>query len=244
MLKYLKFGMLVLSLTACQALKDLGKAPEMSKIENPLAKEEYQKVEMPLPEPQSQPVINKNSLWRAGSRGFFKDQRAFQVGDILTVNVEIKDAAVFSNKTSRQRGSDTGKTSINSLAGLEKYIDKALPGTGTAANLLDFSSASKASGQGSINRNEQINLTVAAIVTQVLPNENLVIVGTQEVRVNHELRNLTVSGVIRKSDITPKNTINSSQIAELRVSYGGRGVISTVQNPKVGQELVEILSPF
>lgn len=244
MSKNLIIPMLVLSLCSCQSLSELGKAPKMSEIENPTKKVDYKPIDMPSPDPVAAIGSGRNSLWRSGSRGFFKDQRAFQVGDILTVNVAVKDAAVMSNKTKRERGDDSDNTSVNSLGGFEKYLNKALPGGGSVSNLFDISSSSKSSGQGSINRNETVNLTVAAIVTQVLPNDNLVINGTQEIRVNHELRNLTVSGIIRKSDITPSNTISSSQIAELRVSYGGRGVISTVQNPKVGQELIEILSPF
>ena len=244
MSKKISVMVMMLALTGCQALSELGQAPKMSDIENPTKRESYKPVDMPTPAALSPSTINRNSLWRSGSRGFFKDQRAFQVGDILTVNVSVKDTAVMSNKTNRTRGADNDSTSIKALAGFEKYINKFLPGAGTAANLLDLSSSSATSGQGSINRNETVNMTIAAVVTQVLPNDNLVIDGTQEIRVNHELRQLSVSGIVRKVDITPSNTINSNQIAELRVSYGGRGVISTVQNPKIGQDLIEILSPF
>ena len=224
-------------------LADVGKAPELSKIENPTKEKGYTPIDMPMPEPQvSYP--NANSLWRPGSKGFFKDQRASQVGDILTVQVVLSDKALMKNKSEQKRGDDSDKVGIGALAGLEKYAGKILPGGADVSNLLDITSSRDITGDGSIDRNEKIDVTMAAVVTQVLPNGNLVISGKQEVRVNYELRQLLMTGIIRREDISTLNTIKSEKIAELRVAYGGKGTISDVQQPRIGRQVLDIISPF
>lgn len=224
-------------------LADVGKAPELSKIENPTKQKDYQPVDMPMPDPQ--PVyVNSNSLWRPGSKGFFKDQRASQVGDILTVQVVISDKALLENKSEQKRGDDKDSVSIGALAGLEKYAGKILPNGVDVSNLFDITSSRDITGDGTIDRNEKIDVTMAAIVTQVLPNGNLVISGKQEVRVNYEMRQLHMTGIIRREDISVLNTIKSEKIAELRVAYGGKGTISDVQQPRIGRQVLDIISPF
>ena len=198
---------------------------------------------MPMPDPQ--PVyVNSNSLWRPGAKGFFKDQRASQVGDILTVQVVISDKALLENKSEQKRGDDKDSVSIGALAGLEKYAGKILPNGVDVSNLFNISSSRDISGDGTIDRNEKIDVTMAAVVTQVLPNGNLVISGKQEVRVNYEMRQLHMTGIIRREDISVLNTIKSEKIAELRVAYGGKGTISDVQQPRIGRQVLDILSPF
>ena len=184
-----------------------------------------------------------NSLWRSGARAFFADQRAGRVGDILTVQIDIDDSATTTNST------DTSKKSSNSLGvphffGLESSIGKIFPGGYDPANMIETSSDHASAGSGSVIRKEKISLTVAAIVTQVLPNGNMVIQGTQEVRTNNEMRQLTVAGIVRPEDISAANTIKHTQIAEARISYGGRGDISRQQKTPAGQALVEKFSPF
>ena len=95
-----------------------------------------------------------------------------------------------------------------------------------------------------MNRSEKVSLTIAAVVTDVLANGNLVIQGRQEVRTNREVRELTVAGIVRPEDISSANTIAHTQIAEARISYGGRGDISRVQSTPAAQSLVERFSPF
>ena len=185
-----------------------------------------------------------NSLWAAGSRSFFKDQRASKIGDILTVQIAISDKAEVSNQTSRSR---TAKESagVNNLLGFEKTLgEKLLPNGYTPETAIDMDSDTSTAGQGSVNRKEKVELTVAAVVTQVLPNGNLVIEGHQEVRVNFELRDLSVNGIVRPEDISATNEIKHTQIAEARISYGGRGQLTDVQQPRYGQQIVDILFPF
>ncbi len=184
-----------------------------------------------------------NSLWRAGARAFFIDQRAAKVGDILTVLIEIDDSASTSNAStsSRTSGASLG---IPNFLGLESSIGKFLPSPVDPKNLINSNSKDTNAGAGSITRQEKISLTVAAVVTQVLPNGNLVISGNQEVRTNNDLRHLSVDGIVRPEDITSANTIKHTQIASARIDYGGRGDQSQVQKTPAGQSLIERFSPF
>ncbi|MDP3935614.1 MAG: flagellar basal body L-ring protein FlgH, partial [Alphaproteobacteria bacterium] len=164
--------------------------------------------------PQPDPIVeqpNRNSLWQPGARSFFKDQRASRPGDILTVVVNINDSANMNNSTKKERSSQN-KNALSKLAGAETGLHKYFPGI-TPASVFDTSSTPSHSGKGTINRAEQINLEVAAMVVQLLPNGNLVIKGEQEILVNSELRRLHVSGVISKADIDPGNIVNSRRIS-------------------------------
>lgn len=189
------------------------------------------------------PPSTSNSLWKAGARAFFKDQRASRVGDILTVNIDIDDSASVNSATARNR-SNGMNAGVNSLLGLESSLGKILPGGFNPENAIGFNGASNSAGSGSINRSEAIRLTVAAVVSHVLPNGNLVIQGRQEVRTNGELRELTVAGIVRPEDITAANTVRHEQIAEARISYGGRGSISRTQKTPAGQAILEKITPF
>ncbi|PTW61778.1 flagellar L-ring protein precursor FlgH [Breoghania corrubedonensis] len=222
-------------------LKNIGKAPALSAINDPTATPGYRPVKMPMPHPE--PVhYAANSLWQSGSRSFFKDQRARQVGDILTVVVTITDKAEIDNATERKR---SGSDSMGAGGAVGTAIDKfLLPAGSSASDLADVSSTSSQSGSGTVDRSETLETKVAAVVTQVLPNGNLVIEGRQEVRVNFEVRELIVAGVIRPEDIGAENTIDSAKIAEARIAYGGRGQITDVQQPRYGSQALDILLPF
>lgn len=226
-------------LAACGSVSEAVKGPSLT----PMA---YPAPLMPARQEvlgQTQAPASANSLWRTGARAFFQDQRASKVGDILTVNIDIRDNARLSNETatSRDTSVDTG---VSKLFGLESKADKVLPGAPDPAHLIAAGSSSSLAGAGSVNRSEAVSLTIAAVVTSVLPNGNLVIQGRQEVRINQELRELTIAGIVRPEDITAVNTIRHTQIAEARVSYGGRGAVSRVQRVPVGQALVEQFTPF
>lgn len=228
-------------------LERVGKEPEMAKIENPILKKEYQPVSMPMPIPSAERP-GMNSLWQPNRTTFFEDQRAGNVGDILTVLIAIDDEAEMENETERSRaaGENAG---IPFFLGYQDNIDSLLPGdsdipASALDNIVNLSSDSTHSGNGSIEREEEIDLRMAAVVTQVLPNGNLVISGTQEVRVNYEKRVLQVSGIIRPEDISIGNTINHDQIAEARIVYGGEGQLTDVQQARYGQQIYDILFPF
>lgn len=224
-------------------ITNIGKEPPLSPIENPTEAPGYKPVSMPMPEASNEPA-SANSLWRKGSSGFFKDLRASKVGDILTVKISAKDAALMENKTEQNRDNNTDSVGINAFAGYEKHIDNVLPSGADVTNLIDITSNREISGDGKIDRKEKIEMTFAATVLQVLPNGNLVIEGTQEIRVNYEVRQLGMRGIVRRADIRADNSIESSKIADLRVSYGGEGVLSDVQQPRYGRQLIDIVSPF
>ncbi len=222
-------------------LANVGQQPALNAIQDPTTTPGYRPVQMPMPDPQ-QAIYNPNSLWQSGSRAFFKDQRASEVGDILTVVVTIDDQAEIDNKTERSRSESNGAGVGGALG---TAIDTIFLPAGTAASdLANVNSDSTFKGNGSVDRNEVLQTTVAAVVTQVLPNGNLVIEGRQEVRVNYEVRELIVAGIVRPEDITSGNRIASEQIAEARIGYGGRGQITDVQQPRVGNQVLDILLPF
>lgn len=224
-------------------LDQVGKTPPVREIANPIEQPNYQPVSWPTPVQPGEYTKNNGSLWASGSRSFFKDQRANRVGDILTIIIEIDDEADLTNSTTSSRTS-TEDLSVPGLFGLQEKLLKLLPGNPDLQSLLSIDSNNDVQGDGQIGREEEINLRLAAMVTQVLPNGNLVVQGTQDLRVNYEVRQLFVSGVIRPEDISSENTIMSEQIAEARVSYGGEGTLSDVQQPRYGTQVIDILSPF
>ena len=237
---------LALALGACNTLDRLGSigaTPELSGIRNPA--ETRPPVTMPMP--TAIPVERQaNSLWRPGARAFFKDQRANQIGDILTVTINIADTAALTNTSTRTRA-NSESAAAPSLLGYGQRLFNRLPGAQTPvdpASLIDLNSASNSTGGGTVNRAETIALRVAATVTQILPNGNLVIQGSQEMRVNYEARVLQIAGVIRREDIRSDNQVPYDRIAEARVAYGGRGQITDVNQPRWGQQIYDALFPF
>ena len=224
-------------------LSEVSDAPKLSNIKNPTTRQDYRPITLPMPAPKIA-EDNPNSLWRSGARAFFRDHRAKEVGDIVTVKMTLDDKASFKNKTERKRA-DTEDADLNDLLGSEHELAKVLPeGIGSPGQIVNFGSAHDTSGEGTITRSEALSLTFAAVVTQILPNGSLVIMGRQEVSVNAELRELVVTGVVRPSDIDSDNTISDDSIAEMRVAYGGRGSLSNLQKPRWGMEMWDILFPF
>ena len=240
-----------LSLGACSTAIEAVRGPELAPIGYPAALVPTSQVYQPSPEQQAalraqqngRMAASANSLWRTGARTFFGDQRARHIGDILTVNIAIDDSAQTSNATNRARSNDASG-GVTNFFGLENSLGRAFPGGFDPSNLVGTQGQINASGSGSVSRSEKVDLTVAAVVTDILSNGNLVIQGRQEVRTNREVRELTVAGIVRPEDITAANTISHTQIAEARISYGGRGDISRVQATPAAQSLVERFSPF
>jgi flagellar L-ring protein FlgH len=233
------------ALTGCNALtrlSEIGETPPLTTIQDPQRQPGYHPVSMPMPAPI--PTEHRpNSLWQAGTRAFFKDQRAAQIGDILTVQVNLNEQANLQNESKSNRTASDAE-SLPNIFGFEQQIPKFLPHAASATNLLNTTGTSASDGKGSIVRQEQVIVNVAASVTQVLPNGNLVVVGRQEMRVNYEVRELQVTGIIRPQDISSTNTIGLEKIAEARISYGGRGQLTNIQQQRYGQQLMDVILPW
>jgi flagellar L-ring protein precursor FlgH len=222
--------------------RDIGREPHMSPVGSGLSHPDTKLPATPTRAAYSGPgmIMDENRA------NLYRDLRAMTTGDVVTVNIAMDDKAILGNTTDRSRNSEVKSTWA--------FLFDFIPGTASSpapsehkwsgAVNNDLQSSSTTNGQGSINRSEQIKLSVAAIVTGVLPNGNLVIKGSQEIRVNFELRELTVAGVVRPRDISKDNTIAYDKIAEARISYGGRGRITEVQQPALGQQIYDIAAPF
>lgn len=220
-----------------ERLSRVGRAPAMSPVSSPTQERDYRPVSMPMPTP----IVlesSANSLWRPGARAFFKDQRAKEIGDVMTVVVNIQnERAQLNNETHRTRDNVKESGAVTDFSNILFGATPALPS-------FEASSGSDYRGTGSITRDENINIKLAAVVLQVLPNGNLAIAERQEIRVNSELRELQVAGVIRPEDIRTDNTISAEKIAEARISYGGRGTLTDVQQPRYGQQIFDVIFPF
>lgn len=233
-------------LAACASVKEAVNGPELSPMDRPSMVASQNKdvasLAASIREPAPQ-AASANSLWRTGARAFFHDQRAARVGDILTVLININDAAKTQNATTAITN-NSNAAGISNLFGLESTLARILPKAFDPSKAIGTNSALSAQGSGSVNRQEQISLTIAAVVTEVLPNGNLMIQGSQEVETNDELRDLTITGIVRPEDISSSNTIQHTQIAEARIYYGGRGDVSAVQKTPAGTALLQRYLPF
>ena len=234
--------MCFLALTACGRLEQVGRAPDFTPLEG--SYQHHAMYSNPMPEDVAPDGPgDASSLWTAGRSSLFGDRRATRRGDILTVVIEIDDSAVIKNSTDRSRsGKET--MGVPSLFGIPQVIDGVLPDGASSADAVATNSASTYSGDGSVARNEKLMLRVAATVVEELPNGVLRIEGQQEVRVNFELRELLVTGYVRPVDISRQNEITYDKIAGAQISYGGRGQITDVQQPRYGQQVADVLLPF
>lgn len=230
------------ALTACARMEHIGKAPDFTPVEN--SAEHYVMMNPPMPTSvSSRRPVEASSLWTGDQKSLLGDRRAMKRGDIVTVVLEIDEEAEISNQTSRSR---SGSESMNvpSLFGLPQRIDKKMPDGATMAEAVSIGSSSQSGGDGSVSRSEKLMLRVAATVIDVLPNGVLSIKGSQELRVNFEMRELLVSGYVRPEDISRQNEVTYDKIASARVSYGGRGHITDVQQPRYGLQVLDAILPF
>ena len=234
--------LLCLALAACARLEDVGRAPQFSPLEG--SYQHHAMYSTPLPEDlPPATATDASSLWTAGRSSLFGDRRATRRGDILTVVIEIDDSAEISNSTARSR-SGTEKMGVPSLFGIPQRLDSGLPEGANMAEAVETSGTSGYQGDGTVSRNEKLTLRVAATVVEELANGVLRIEGQQEVRVNFELRELIITGYVRPADISRQNEITYDKIAGARISYGGRGQITDVQQPRYGQQVADIVLPF
>jgi len=232
----------LISCSGIERLSRVGDAPPLAPITDPTADRRWRPVTMPMPNTQPPPPM-ENSLWRQGSRTFLRDQRAAQVGDLVTVLVAVQDEAQLRNQTQRSR-QNAEAMGLPSILGLDASVPRIFPNTTRADSLVNASSSGNSLGTGELRRAETITLRIAATVTQTLPNGNLVVTGRQQMRVNSELRDLTIAGIIRPQDIASDNTVRHDRLAEARIAYGGQGTMSDVQRPRYGQEFLDIILPF
>lgn len=236
--KLILFG-LALSICACTRLETVGKVPDFRP-------DDTGREQVAMRTSTSPPVTSAArtpSLWSSSKRSLLGDRRADQQGDILTVVIEIDDRAEISNSTSRSR-SGNESLAVPEFFGIPQRIDRELPDGATLGNAVSATSSSGASGDGSVSRNERLTLRIAATIVDVLPNGILRIQGNQEVRVNFELRELLIAGYVRPEDVSRQNEITYDKVASARISYGGRGLISDVQQPRYGQQIADIILPF
>ena len=232
----------IVALTACGRLDQVGKAPDFSPLEG--SYQHHAMYSTPLPEDVAVATpADASSLWTAGRSSLFGDRRAATRGDILTVVIEIDDKAEISNSSGRNRAG-TESMGIPSLLGIPQRLDEKLPEGASMAEAVNTSGTSSYKGSGNVSRNEKLTLRVAATVVEELANGVLRIEGQQEVRVNYELRELIISGYVRPTDISRQNEITYDKIAGARISYGGRGQITDVQQPRYGQQVADVLLPF
>lgn len=230
-------------LAACSSTP-IGKPPEMTSI-NATA-DRTAMVTYGLPnrtESTNLPISASSSLWTRDRASLLGDRRAMQRGDILTVVIEIDDRAEISNSSDRSRTADQ-QMAVPQLLGLPQRADGRLPEGASMSSAVQLNSSSSSGGNGSVRRNEKLTLRVAATIMDVLPNGVMSIAGQQEVRVNFELRELMVSGFVRPADVTRQNEITYDKIASARISYGGRGQITDMQQPRYGQQALEAVLPF
>ncbi|PHO05363.1 flagellar basal body L-ring protein [Rhodobacteraceae bacterium 4F10] len=235
------FGIAIL-LTGCARVDHLGKAPSFTPTMN--NQEHFAMMNPPLPVVLETPKpSDQASLWSKNRQSLLGDRRAMRRGDILTVVIELDEEAEISNATSRSR-SNSEEMAVPHMLGIPQRLDEELPDGASMSNAVELESQSKSGGDGSVSRSEQLTLRVAATIVDVLPNGVLSIQGSQELRVNFEIRELLVSGYVRSEDISRQNEITYDKIASARVSYGGRGQITDVQQPRYGQQVLDMVLPF
>ena len=243
MLKRLVPLMGLIALTSgCGRSSAIGRVPDFTPVQDGLEQRAMFDPGLPIYTERYSP-LDQASLWTSGQRSLLGDRRAIKRGDITTVVIEIDDKAEISNTSSRSR-SGSESLGVPQLFGIPQRINERLPEGASMDNAVSIGSNSASSGDGSVRRNEKLTLRVAATVVDVLPNGTLSIQGSQEVRVNFEMRELLVTGFVRPEDISRQNEITYDKIAAARVSYGGRGQITDMQQPRIGQQVLDAVLPF
>jgi len=241
------FPLLLLTFAGCadtlNKLEGVGKAPPHDAVKDPTREPGYEPISWPLPEQKAPSQQYANSLWQPGSRSFFRDQRASRAGDILKVTIKINDKILSDNESEGKRQT-TDTASFPELGGVQKKVAHLFSGSGQPGAFIDTAGLHDTKSTGKITRQDQIQTQVAAMVTQVLPNGNFVIEGKEEILMNYEMREISIKGVVRPSDITPDNTVDSSQVAQARITYGGHGQLMDMQQPRWGDQVLDIVSPF
>ena len=236
------FTIALAATAGCERLENVGKAPAFTPVET--SDEYYAMAGAPLPGQLDRRIASdRASLWSGSRTSLLGDRRAVQRGDILTVVIQIDESAEMQNTSNRSRSS-SDRMGITGLLGIPQRINQGLPTGATMADAINTDSDSSYQGDGDTRRKERLTLRVAATIIETLPNGVLRIQGSQEVRVNFEVRELIVTGFVRPQDISRQNEITYDKIAGARIAYGGRGQITDVQQPRYGQQVADIILPF
>jgi len=231
-----------LALAGCDRVANVGQAPPFSP--NTGTDEQRAMSVVPLPERLDPSLPGDGaSLWSRDRQSLLGDRRASSRGDILTVVIEIDESAQIRNSTERSR-SGSERLNVPQLFGLPQRLSEDLPPGAGIDPAVDLGGRSASEGEGSVRRSEELTLRIAATVVEVLQNGVLKIQGSQEVRVNFEIRELLVTGYVRPEDVSRQNEVTYDKIAQARISYGGRGQITDVQQPRYGQQVLDIVLPF
>lgn len=236
------------ALSACagtmEKLEGIGKPPALAHVKDPTAEPDYRPLTWPLPESPVPTQAAANSLWQPGARAFFRDGRAARVGDILRVKINITDQAEFKNDTTNTRNTQE-KLTAPTFFGFERKLRSYTPVVNPVAGALaDVTGGNTHQGNVTAKRKETVQTQLAAMVTQVLPNGNFVIQGKQEFLMNYDVREVSINGVVRPQDIGSDNTVDSTQVAEARITYGGRGQNMDTMQRRWGSQAIDIISPF
>lgn len=238
----LRLAPLLLLLAACGAPGHLGRPPAMTEARQGDEFDAMVSPDIAYPERFATPQAAA-SLWAGSHASLVADRRATRRGDILTVVIQIDDKAEMSNNSTRQR-SAADRVSLPHFGGIPQRLDSAMPEGASMDSLVEADATSSYRGNGSVARRDRLTLRVAATVVEAMPNGVLRIQGSQEVRVNYELRELTVDGFVRPQDIGRNNEIAYDRIAGARISYGGRGQVMDVQQPRLGQQVADMILPY
>ncbi|HIJ80670.1 MAG TPA: flagellar basal body L-ring protein FlgH [Desulfuromonadales bacterium] len=185
---------------------------------------------------------SSGSIWQASSGSVFEDFKARRRGDIVTIVITETASASKAAKTDTSRGT-TLNAGIPNFMGLEK-VGLLKNNIGDLSKLINASVDSTYKGSGSTSRQENLNATIAARVIDVFPNGNMFIEGRRNIRVNNEDQEIILEGTVRSRDITANNTVASTNIADARISYSGRGIVSDRQGPGWLMNVVDKVWPF
>ncbi|MDR1051235.1 MAG: flagellar basal body L-ring protein FlgH [Deltaproteobacteria bacterium] len=233
----------VVTMAACLVFLAPGCGPKLNSPST-LANQEAALVNPPVQTYPDPAVKTEGSLFSEDSRpNFFSDMKAERVGDIITINIVETSRASKTANTSTRRSNDVN-ASVDSLFGLEAPGKLPTPlGMNLAAGVQGGYS-SQFSGTGSTSRNENITAKISARIVQVLPNDNLVVRGSQEILVNNEKQYITIQGVVRPADVATDNSVLSTYLADARIEYTGQGDLTNKQREGWLSRALDKIWPF
>jgi len=216
----------------------------MPRVNKAADEKQHQAVEQAL-NAQLPDTSRTGSLWANGGNGLLSDPKAARVGDLVTVLVSENAKATRSlgSKQSKKSDRKVGGTVAMDFSASPRLVQTSaasLKGSGNTG----ITNSKTFDGSGSTNNSDTLTASVTSVVMHVYPNGNMRIVGKRVLNVNHEPQEITFSGVIRPIDITASNTISSSKVAQVHISYGGTGALATVAHEGWLSQTLDQIWPF